>query len=56
MDKEKPVTPGFTDTISITDGILLEHRRGGKLINHRLVSSKQEINLLTKEVRIKKEE
>lgn len=56
MEQEKSVAPGFTETISISDGIFLEHRRKGKLVAHRLVSDKKEINLLTKEVRFKKEE
>jgi len=56
MDGETIIDkPGFVEKISITDGIIMKHHSKGKLVAHRIVSDKQEINLLTKEVKIKKE-
>ena len=52
MDKDR-VKPGFVEKVSVSDGLVLEHRRNGRVVDKRRVCNGKETNLLTIGGRIK---
>uniref|UniRef100_A0A6M3JY60 Uncharacterized protein n=1 Tax=viral metagenome TaxID=1070528 RepID=A0A6M3JY60_9ZZZZ len=55
MDRDRPVgSGGFIEIVGTVDGMVLEHRRKGKIYDKRHISDIKETNLLTKVVKMKK--